>query len=238
MYVNIFLVNLRGPLKLFENLRKKYSSLKELREKYSCNFYADGDKVYAYGNGASELLKIGFKEVSKTPSEIPRTTCKMILEGFCKNLQAIDYKIEFRRFKMQAFDIKNPIPLSLREIKLFKGCEFRSVYLKNILTNTLVFGIILDLKFKLECNGTPCSYADIRRFISQTYNTMKAREIVREIRVKTGDLTPTGRINAQASKFRYESILEIMKQVKDEIELPDGSIATLSKEPTPIIIGV
>lgn len=39
------------------------------------------------------------------------------------------------------------------------------------------------------------------------YGEPRAREIIKEIRVKTGYLTPSGKINAQASKFRYENIL-------------------------------
>jgi len=79
--INIFPVTISNPLKLFEDERKKYQSLKELRENYSCSFYADGEKVYAYGKTASELTKIGFRALTKSPAEIPKTTCRIILEG-------------------------------------------------------------------------------------------------------------------------------------------------------------
>jgi hypothetical protein len=236
--VNIFRVNINNPLNLFKGERRKYPSLKGLRERFPCGFYADGDKVYACGKEASELVKIGFKATSKDPAEIPRTTCRMILEGFCNRFDLIGYSVESRRFVMQAFDVKNPISLSVRELRLLKGCEFRTVYLKDVLTNSLVFGLILDLRFKFEYKGESCSYADIRRLISLKYSNVKAREVIREIRVKTGDLTPSGRMNAQASKFRYENIIGIMKQVGDKIELPDGNQATVSLQPTSINIEV
>ena len=236
--INIFPVTISNPLKLFEDERKKYQSLKELRENYSCSFYADGEKVYAYGKAASELTKIGFRALTKSPAEIPKTTCRIILEGFCNKLSLIGYKVEFRKFMTQAFDVKNPILLSLEGLRLLKGCVIRTIYLKDILTNSLVFGIILDLKFKIEYKGGSCSYRDIRNIISLSYGESKAREVIREIRVKTEDLTPSGKINTRASKFRYENILNIMKQIGSKIELPDGNEAIISLQPIPIIIEV
>jgi hypothetical protein len=162
----------------------------------------------------------------------------MILEGFCTRLHSIGYNIERRKFITQAFDARNPIPLSVEGFQLLKGCELRTVYLKDMLTNRLVFGVILDLKFKIEYKGEPCSYADVRSIVSLKYSDAMAKDIIREIRVKTGDLTPRGRMNAQASKFRYENILNIMEQVGDKIELPDGNEAIVSLQPTPVVIEV
>lgn len=234
--VNIFPVSINGPLRLFEDERRKYPTLKELRECFPCSFYAEGEKVYAYGKEATEVTKIGFRAMTKNPAEVPKTTCKMILESFCNRLLSIGYEIERRKFITQAFDVRNPILLSVKELQLLKGCELRTVYLKDISTNNLVFGLILDLKFKIEYNGESCSYLDVRRIISEKYDYIKAREIIREIRVKTGDLTPTGKINTQASKFRYENIMEIMKQVGNKLELPDGGEAVVSLQPTSVII--
>jgi hypothetical protein len=236
--VNIFPVTINNSLKLFEDERKKYPSLKELRANFSCNFYADGDKIYAYGKGAQEVTKIGFKAVTKNPVEVPKTACRMILEGFCNKLQSIGYSIERRKFITQAFDVKNLIPLSLEELRLLKGCELRTVYLRDMLTNRLVFGIIVDLKFKNEYKGKACSYKDIRDIALSKYDEFMARDTIRKIRIITGDLTPSGKMNAQASKFRYEGILDIIKQVGNRIELPDGSEAMISLQPTPIVIEV
>jgi hypothetical protein len=48
---------------------------------------------------------------------------------------------------------------------------------KDMLTNRLVFGIILDLKFKIECEGEVCSYEQIKSIISLKYGESRAREI-------------------------------------------------------------
>ncbi|MEM0049776.1 MAG: hypothetical protein QXW39_04485 [Candidatus Bathyarchaeia archaeon] len=235
IFINIFPVYINNPLNLFEGEREKYPSINDLRKRFPCNFYVEGNKIYAYGGNSSDVLKIGFKSVSKYPKEIPKTTCRMILEGFCDKLSSIGYAIESQRFITRAFDIKNPVPLSVKEVLLLNGCEYRTVYLKDILTNTLIFGLIIDLKFKLEFQGNSCSYSGIRKLISEKYDSMTAT-IIREIKVKTGDLTPTGKMNAQASQFRYEGIMNIMKQIGDKITLPNGNEAIIATEPTPIIM--
>jgi len=234
--INIFSVKIGGALNIYETERKKFPSLKELRKNFTCYFFADEEKVYAYGNGASEVTKLGFRPVSKNPTDIPKTTCRMILEGFCNKLSSIGYIIQSSKYEKEAFDQKNPIPLSLNEVQLLKGCRLRTVYLKDILTSELVFGIILDLRFRIEYEGKHCSYRDLREIISAKYDYSKAKDIIREIRVKTGDLTPTGKKNTQASKFRYENILSIVEKVGENIKLPDGTEATISLQPTPIII--
>lgn len=236
---NLFLVEFGNEkLNMVEEDRKRYPSLKELRDRISTHVYADGDKVYGCGIDLSELRRIGFKDVVKDVSEIPKTVCRIILDGFSEELASSGFKLEWRRFITQAFDIDNPIALSIPEIRLLKGCEYRTVYLRHPLEGKLVFGLIIDLKFRLEYEGQPSSYYNIRRFISQKYDEWKAREVIREIRVKTGDLTPTGRINTQASRFRYESVLNIVSRVGKELKLPTGDIAILSQKPTNIVIEV
>ena len=226
---NLFTVDLETKtLNLVEENRSRFPSLRELRDRISAHVYADGDKIYGYGEDLSELRRIGFKDVVKEISEVPKLTSRLILEGFSKRLSSLRYQVEWRRFITQAFDDNRPIMLSIPEIRLLKGCVYRPVYLRDPLEGKLVFGIIIDLRFRLECEGQPSSYYDIRRFISQKYDEWKAREVIREIRVKTGDLTPIGRRNSQASKFRYESILRIVMEVGEEFKLPTGDVAMLS----------
>ena len=236
---NLFTVDLETKtLNLVEENRSRFPSLRELRDRISAHVYADGDKIYGYGEDLSELRRIGFKNVVKEISEVPKLTSRLILEGFSKRLSSLGYQVEWRRFITQAFDDNRPIMLSIPEIRLLKGCVYRPVYLRDPLEGKLVFGIIIDLRFRLECEGQPSSYYDIRRFISQKYDEWKAREVIREIRVKTGDLTPMGRRNSQASKFRYESILRIVREVGEEFKLPTGDVAMMSQEPTNIVIEV
>lgn len=239
IYTNLFLVELESEkLNLVEKDRKTYPSLKELRGRISTHIYADGDKIYGYGRDLSELRRIGFKDVAKDISEIPKTVCRIILDGFSEGLASSGFKVGWHRFITQAFDVDNPIALLTPEIRLLKGCEYRTLYLRHPLENKLVFGLIIDLKFRLEYEGRPSSYYLIKSLISQKYDERKAREIIREIRVKTGDLTPTGGINTQASRFRYESVLNIVGRVGKELKLPTGDIAILSQEPTNIVIEV
>ena len=238
IFANVFLVTFENEsLNLVEQERSIYPSLKGLKSKFP-NVYSDGDKVYGYGTDLSELKKIGFRETRRKISEIPKTTCRLILEGFCNKLRLHGYDVEWRGFITQAFDTKNPIATSIQEVKLLKGCEFRTVYLRDPLEDKLVFGLILDMKFKLICEGNPASYFEVRRFVSQKYSEMDSKDVIREIRVKTGDLTPSGSRNSEASKFRYEGIMEIVKRVGKELVLPDGSRAMLAREPVRVVIEV
>ncbi|MEM3760768.1 MAG: hypothetical protein QXZ02_06645 [Candidatus Bathyarchaeia archaeon] len=238
IFTNLFIVSLENEvLSLVENERSKYQSLKRLRGQVSSFVYADGDKIYGYGKDLSDLRKIGFKDVQINASSIPRTTCRIISDAFCERLNSLFYKIERYRPITQAFDIKNPIVLSVSEIVLLRGCEFRTVFLRHPIENRLVFGLIIDQRFRLECDGQPSSYYLVRSFVAKKYGDEMARDIIREIRVKTGDLTPLGRRNAEASRIRYENIRDIVHKVGEKIELPSGGFAKLAQEPVNIVIG-
>lgn len=239
IFANLFVVSLENEvLSLVEDDRNKYPSLTGLRGQISSLIYADGDKVYGYGKDLSDLKKIGFKDLQTSASNVPKTTCRIILDAFCERLNFLFYKIERYRPVAQAFDIKNPIVLSVPEVILLRGCEFRTVFLRHPMENKLVFGLIIDQRFRLECDGQPSSYYFVRNFIATKYGDEMSREIIREIRVKTGDLTPLGRRNSEASKVRYENVQDIVRKAGEKLELPTGGFAKLAQEPVNIVIGV
>ena len=125
---NLFTVDLETKtLNLVEENRSRFPSLRELRDRISAHVYADGDKIYGYGEDLSELRRIGFKDVVKEISEVPKLTSRLILEGFSKRLSSLRYQVEWRRFITQAFDDNRPIMLSIPEIRLLKGCVYRPV---------------------------------------------------------------------------------------------------------------
>jgi len=237
VYINLYEVKVNDEdLFLVKEERAKYPSLKELRDKIrECGVYPVKDKIYGYGKDLSELRKVGFIDIKAKVFDLPQLTCKMILDGFSNNLEHSGYKVECFKFRMQAFDIKNPISLSLKEITLYPGCEFGTIFLMNPVNERLIFGIILDLKFKLELNGTPASYRDVRRFISEKYDEVKAYQMIKEIRFNTGDITPYGKRSSESSRFRMEKIKEIIDRVKERFELPNGIMATLIKEQIRIV---
>ena len=237
-YVNLFEVKINEEdLILVKEERKKYPSLKELRGKIKkCRVYPFEDKVYGYGKDLSELRDLGFKDVKTIIFNLPQLTCRMILEGFSDNLEYLCYEVEPSKFRNQAFNKENPINLSIKGINLYQGCEFRTTFLMNPLLEKLFFGVILDLKFKLEIGGNSASYQDIWQFVLEKYDSARGSQFVREIKVKTGDLTPHGRRSSEASKFRYEKIIKIINNLKGSFELPNGSMATLIKEPVRVIM--
>lgn len=238
-YVNLFVVNLQSDvLKVVQDDRAKYPSLKELKERMTHSYlYADGDRIYGYGPNLSELRQLGFTDVQKATTEVPGLTSRMILEGFCEKLKSLGFSVIWRKVRTEAFDTNNPISLSIPEIKLFKGCGLRSVYLGNPEGN-IIFGLIVDLSFKIEMPtpDLPGSVYAVRRLVADKYGIEKAPGVIREIKVKFGDLTPYGRRNAEASKFRLNEILGILERITNGFPLPSGITATIDKTPTRIVL--
>jgi hypothetical protein len=237
VYVNIYEVKLDNEnLTLVKAVRKNFPKLKNLREKIKkSKVYPLKDQVYGYGDDLSELRELGFRDFKIKTYDVPQLTCSMILDGFADQLERSGFEIESIKFRRRAFDTQKPIQLSLKEIILLQGCEFRTIFLMNPMEETLVFGIILDLKYKFEMNGSPASYYDIRKSVSEKYSSEKATEIIREIRIKTGDLTPYGRRSSESSSFRMEKIRKIVDRVDSDFILQTGVKATLMKEPIRVV---
>jgi len=239
IYCNLFPVEIEDKsLNLAVIDRREYPTLRQLREELeSCRVYALEDKVYGFGEDLSELLKRGFEEIQLSIYEKPKLTCRLIKEGFIDALTQKGYVVEWDRIKPRAYDIKNPISVSIPGVNVFEGCEFRVIYLKDLLTRSLCYGISLDLRYRLELNGEPASYGKIWSYVARNYNIELAKDVIREIRVHTGDLTPSGKRNAEAAKFRFEKILKIVDRV-NKFRLPTGHKVELAKTPVRVILEV
>jgi len=239
MYCNLFLIEIEGDsLNIAVADRSAYPTLKPLREELkSCRVYALEDKVYGFGEDLSELLKRGFREIQLDIYEKPKLTCRLIREGFIDALTQKGYIVEWDRIKPRAYDIKNPISVSIPEVSIFEGCEFRVIYLRDLLTRSLYYGISLDLRYRFELNGEPASYGKIWNYVAKNYNIELAKDVIREIRVQTGDLTPSGKRNAESAKFRFEKILKIVNRI-NEFKLPTGHKVKLAKTPVRVVLEV
>ncbi|MGC9085770.1 MAG: hypothetical protein ACP5IT_06280 [Thermoproteota archaeon] len=78
---NVFPVFIDGSLNLLEDDRRRHPSLEDLRNRFPCNFYAEGDKVYAYGKNSYELEKIGFSTVFKAPRKFLKLRVELYWRG-------------------------------------------------------------------------------------------------------------------------------------------------------------
>lgn len=239
-YVNFFQVNLANEeLNLLHCSRDRYSSLDGLREQLRESYvYAEGRFVYGYGDSADELTVHGFTAAKRKIDEVPGLVSRMILEGFMNALSRKGFKIEWHKIRVRAFNPHDAIELSIPEVKIYMGCEVRSTFLATP-EEGLMWGLIIDLKYKYKIASEPetfASFKNIRNFVALKHGHPAARSIIKEIKVKTGDLTPYGKINQEASESRFRSILKIVNSVGEEFTLPNGSKARLSLVPTRVIL--
>jgi len=240
IYVNIFVVEVKDPnLQVVIQARSHCPSLKELRTYLrDCHVYALGNLVYGYGQDLSELKQQGFEEAEVDIYEVPQLTARLILEGFSAQLQSVGYNVEFKKYRHQAFDLQRPLRMSIPEVILYQGCSYNSVFLKTPIQDKLVFGLVIDLSYRLELKGNPASYREVRYFAAQKYGNQMADDIMRSIRIKIGDLTPSGFRNTEAARLRFERIRTIIQRVGERLQLPTGNQAVLSMVPTRVVMEV
>jgi len=230
---NLFLVEIEDkPLELCVADRNKFQDLRALRESLKkCRVYAYIDKVYGYGEDVTELLDKGFTRTNENIQENPHLVSRLLFEGFGDKLQDdLNFNVEWKRIKARAFDFNNIIKTSCDEVSLVKGYEFRTVFLFDSESEQIVFGLIIDLKHRFQLNNNPISLFGIRRFVLQNYNEETAKKVIRELRTKTGDITPSGSRNEEAARFRYDEIIGFVNKI-NTFNLPTGHSVVLSQNP-------
>jgi hypothetical protein len=124
----------------------------------------------------------------------------------------------------------------IKEVQLFRGFEFRPLYLFDRVGGKVFFSVIIDLRHRLELEEKPSYYDKIKQYVIGKYDEALANQAMLDIKFKTGDLTPFGQRNPEASRFRLEKILEFVKNFST-VTLYDGTKMYLSQEPIRIIGG-
>ena len=236
-YVNIFPVAFESThFKVVQIERREYPSLKELRSKLkNSSVYAVEDKVYGFGSNFDELTRLGFIEVEVSTQDIPKLTTLIIKDGISRCAIELGYELEYG-FANRVFDRSNPLPMLIKEVQLFRGFEFRPLYLFDRVGGKVFFSVIIDLRHRLELEEKPSSYDKIKQYVIGKYDEALANQAMLDIKFKTGDLTPFGQRNPEASRFRLEKILEFVKNFST-VTLYDGTKMYLSQEPIRIIGG-
>jgi hypothetical protein len=233
IYLNLFPVDIpENPIDLIVVERNLYPDLKKLRSelKNSTKVYADGDKVYGYGADVIKLKEKGFKETKISLYKVPRLTGRMILEGFINKVMSDNYEVIEKKGRCKIFNWNEFKITRDNNVKVFKGFDIRSIFILDSQENKLVFGLIVDVvyTFKDNLNQPLNTYLISNNFGSQT---------LLEVRQIQGELIPTGKINTEIARQRLlENILPFIKTYSD-FDLPCGLKATLSTEPTRVIIG-
>jgi len=233
IYLNLFPVDIpEHPADLMVIERNLYPDLRELRNelKNTIKVYADEDKVYGYGADAIMLKDKGFKKIEISLYEVPRLTGRMILEGFINKVKSDSYEVIEKKGQCKIFNWNDFKITRDNNVKVFKSFDIRSIFILDSQENKLVFGLIVDVVYAFkDSSDLPLNtYLILKNFGSQTFS---------EVRQIQGELIPTGKINTEIARQRLsENILPFIKNYSD-FDLPCGLKATLSTEPTRVIIG-
>lgn len=236
-YVNLFPVTFdRTHFRVAKTERGRYLSLEDFRKELKiCSVYAIEDRLYGFGSSLEELTLLGFTESEVAIEEVPKLTTAIMKEGLFQHIARLGYEAK-HGFSDRAYDHSNPLPVSVKEVKLFRGFEFRPIYLFDELRKRIFFSLLVDLKYKLEIESNPVSFGQVNQYVTDKYGEGLAHQTIMDIRSMTGDLTPFGQRNPEASRFRLGKILQFVSEFK-EATLFDGSGMHVSQEPIRIAGG-
>jgi hypothetical protein len=236
LYLNLFPVEVPAyPIRFLATERSLHPDLRPLREELTqlgkrVWVYADGDKVYGYGKDCDSFRSKGFCETNVTLPNRPRLTARMVLEGFVDRIKQAQYTPLERKGRCEVFNWAEYRLTSDGNVRIFRGFDLRSLFLKNRETDELIFGLIVDVTYTLrDQSNESLNPHDIReRFGSKTFS---------EVRQIQGDLLPTGKINTEVTRQRLlDHILPFIRHFPD-FQLPCGIAVSLHHEPTRIILG-
>ena len=236
-YANLFPITFdKDFFLLMRTLRSSFADFQALRDRVQpCRVYATDEYIYGFGDDLSKLEDLRFEKAQVKLDEVAPLTTTVIKEGLTRSLVRAGYELD-PKIRARAYSRAKPISTLMDAVKLFEGFEFRPIYLRDKSDGTLFFSVIIDLRFKLELLAMPTSYGEVRRFAIKEKGEDVAIQVIRDIRVKTGDYSPSGNRNPEASRFRLNHILDFVREFKD-IMFYDGSHATISGEPVRIAEG-
>jgi hypothetical protein len=236
IYVNLFETTPQiGTRKFTVAPSTALPNLEVLREKVkNAVFYRYDDNVVAFGPRADGLEELGFGSQDIDLSNNPKVVTALLREGFLSDAARKGYEVK-RGFTNLVLDRQHPIETLLGGLVIFQGFDIRSMFIRNPYTTNLVYGFIADLRFKFELDGIPASYSAINQHAWEERPDI-ASQVIRDVRVKTGDLLPSGGFNTESSRWRLGRIQQFMAEFST-ITLPDGTMSPISTEPMRVVIG-
>jgi len=182
LFTNLFRVDfIENQIELMQVERAKYSDLLTLRKELpDCTVYADGDKIYGYGQNKEALAIKSFETVNIDLNDNPRLATRIITESICDYLSNKGYEISFDKYSNKIFDRNHPISLSLSVVKLYPVFEFKTIFLRDLLTQSLVYGIVLDSRFEQTINDERASHNKIEKKSLQSIRWIQLTTLCRK----------------------------------------------------------
>lgn len=234
-YSNIFPVKIeKEEIEILVTERRNFPDLRPLRDeikdsKKKIFVYADGDRVFGYGAEADWLCSKGFSKIRINLRETPRLTGRMILEGFVEELKNKGYEPIPTKGRYEIFEFDKYNETSNGLIRVYKGFDIRSLFLRDIETRELFFGLVIDVTYSIKDKDGNCmGFYEIKNRYGST--TLK------EVRQIQGDIIPTG-INKEISRQRLKENILPFSQSVSKFNLPCGISAMLSEQPLRITLG-
>jgi len=208
-------------------------SANELRPRLRAHVHQIGSTVFGYGAGSEDLTVLGFitpdSEVLKNPDLVAR----VMIDGFLDRLEELGYHTERSRIRHRVYHPERAIAVSLRQIRIVPGYMLRSSFFRDPLGEDLVYGLVIDPWYRLEMNGNPANFGEIRQF-ANVQATSAASGIISEVMVKIGMLTPYRKRNRESFKAKVERTLALLAEA-GEFSV-GGSSFRISPEPTRVIL--
>lgn len=237
IYLNVFPVKVPEELvQIMTASRASFQDLRSLRQRLAeagknAWVYADGDTVYGYGPDAACLESQGFRKALLRLTEVPRLATRMIIEGLVSVLKQEGYEILPRKGRQQVYHPEEFTWAVRRKVRVHQGYELRTLFWKDIHTDQLAFGLIVDIFWALrDDKNQPLSMRQIRQ--QYGYNvTITIGQIQREY------LAGSSKFNTEVARQRFHDHILPFVQSHSEFELPCGGRACLLPEPIRVILG-
>lgn len=235
-YLNMFEVKISQDASEFMVADRSKYSLKLLREeivgvrkKIYVYEPVGSNKIFAYGEDFEWLASKGFhKETVKLVDE-PRLTGRLILEGIINKSQTFGFVLlsEKEKGRPILFSENNFLETSDGNIRVYKCYDLRVIYLRDLISKTLKFYAIIDIRFLFrDKSGKPLSTVEIVQLYGS--NTLKEVRTIEKDFVKIDN---NFKANIEASRQRLlEDIIPFAEKIR-RFSLPCNISAELVTSP-------
>lgn len=237
IYVNLFPVEIcEREFELMAAPRASFQDLRLLREWIKTEHidvcvYADGKTVYGYGPEKDKLETQGFQRASWQFTDVPRLATRIIIEGLVGKLKSKGYEILPRKGRWRAYHPKQSTEVAERRIRVYRGYDLRAIFWKDIATNNLAFGLIVDVFWLLkDSQGQPLSMSLIRRQYGYQA-TIAIAQVQQEY------LPGSNKLNTEVARQRFHDHILPFVQIHSAFDLPCGGQARLLGKPVRVILG-
>ncbi|BBM69289.1 hypothetical protein [Rhodothermus marinus] len=242
IYLNVFPVTLPDdPIPMVQANRASWTDLRPLRERINNHkvwVYPDGKIVYGYGPDKAILKDQGFQETEVRLRETPRLAAWLIVEGIVNLLRQEGYETLFPKERSESIKGRWQLyhPNQFKKvagsgIRVHQGYDLRAFFWKDIVSEQLAFGLIVDIIWALRDDENQSLNM---RQIRQRYGY---NAIIEVGKVQGEYLPGSNRINTEVARQRFrENILPFIQR-HSKFELPCGGVARIHAKPIRIILG-